>query len=111
LRKRRAKNDEIGIGNRREQVGRGEIHRAGFLAILQARGAADKPGDFPRQPAAPDGQPDGTAEQTDADDGDFLKPHARKNNGWKMIRESLNRESLNRESLNRESLNRESLNR
>ena len=90
LRKRRAENDEIGVGNRREQVGRGIIHRAGLLAILQTRRAADEPGDFPRQPAASGGQPDGTAEQADADDGDFLKLHARKDSGWKMIVESLN---------------------
>jgi hypothetical protein len=43
LRKRRAENDEIGIGNRREQVGRGVIHRAGFSQSFKLAGRRTKP--------------------------------------------------------------------
>ena len=78
LRERRAEDDEVGVGNGGEQIGRGIIHRAGFFAILQAGGAADVAGDFARQLSLPDGQPDGAAEQADADDGDFLELHARR---------------------------------
>jgi len=40
--------------------------------------AADEAGDFTREPALLCGQPDGAAEQTDTDDGDFPKLHARR---------------------------------
>jgi hypothetical protein len=39
----------------------------------------------------PRGQPDGAAEQADADDGDLPKLHGGKDNEWKLIRELLNR--------------------
>jgi len=42
--------------------------------------AADEAGDFAREPAPPRGQPNGAAEQADADDGDFPKLHAQKDN-------------------------------
>ena len=46
LRQRRAKDDEVGVGNGGEQIGRGVIHRAGPFAIFQARRAPDEAGDF-----------------------------------------------------------------
>jgi hypothetical protein len=44
----------------------------------------------------PRGQPDGAAEQADADDGELPKLHGRKDNEWKFIRELLNRGIENR---------------
>jgi hypothetical protein len=78
LRERRAKDDKVGVGNRGEQVGRGIIRRAGFFTVLHAGGPPDEAGDFARQPSLAHGQPDGAAEQADADDGDFLKLHGGK---------------------------------
>ncbi len=75
LRQRRAKDDEVGVGNGGEQIGRGKIHRARFFAIFQAGRAPDKAGDSTREFPASDGQPDGAAEQADADDGNFPKLH------------------------------------
>ena len=79
LRQRRAKDDEVGVGNGGQQIGRGVIHRTGTFAILQAGFAPNESGDFTREPAPPGGQPDGAAEQTDADDGDFAKLHGLEN--------------------------------
>ena len=44
-----------------------------------------KPATSLRQPAFAHGQPDGAAEQADADDGDFPKLHGGKDSGWKMV--------------------------
>ena len=42
LRERRAKDDEVGFPNGGQQIGRGKIHRARLLTILQTGGAADE---------------------------------------------------------------------
>ena len=75
---RGAEDDEVGSGDGRQQVRGGIVQRAGALAIGEAGGAADEPGDFPGQPALLDRQADGTAQQPDADDRNFPKVHARR---------------------------------
>jgi hypothetical protein len=78
LRERRAENHQVGVGNGRQQVGGGIIHRAGLFAILQTGLPPDKTSHFARQLPLSDSQSDGAAEQADADEGDLLELHARR---------------------------------
>ena len=90
LREWRAENDQVRVGNRGEQVGRGIIHGTEFFALGHGFFAANKTGNFTGQTMSPHRQPKGAAQQSDADDGDFLKLHAQKDNGSEGVRESLN---------------------
>ena len=70
----------------RRQIRGGKIHRARPLTIFQAGAAADKTRGLARELPAPDRQPDGTAEQAHADDGDLPKMHVGSiaDGGWRM---------------------------
>jgi hypothetical protein len=79
LGERDAQNHQIGVPDGGQQIGGGKIHRTRPLTILQAGATTDETRDLAREFPAFDSQSDGTAEQADADDGDFLKQH-----GWKI---------------------------
>ena len=58
LRQRQAQNDEVGIPNRRQQIGGGEIHRPRPFTVFQAGATADEARGLAREFPASDGQPD-----------------------------------------------------
>ncbi len=78
LGQRCAKDHEVGIGNRRQQIGGGIISRAIFFTTRHGLGASDKTGDFTGQIPLAHSQSNGTAQQTDANNGDFTELHGRK---------------------------------
>jgi len=59
LRQRQAQDDEVGIPNRRQQIGGGKIHRPRFFTVFQAGATADEARGLARELPASDGQPDG----------------------------------------------------
>src|ERR1041384_5966483 len=67
-------------------MGGGVPPRAVLRTILHTGLAANVAGDLAREPAAFRSQPKRTAEQANADDCDFLKPHAARiaDERWRM---------------------------
>src|SRR6185437_5038640 len=88
LRQRCAEHNQVGVAHRFRQIARAQIHGFRFLTFRNAGGAADVAGDFTRESAFPDCQPERPAEQANSDNGYLPKMHGEsirmEDGGWKI---------------------------